>query len=455
MRVLLSPNALIAVLVIGLLCFRSNAYVENPNFCIVTQPLLLSEIEKPLIKPQSQEEVCPITARLLTTKEKDSFIDTMCKDHSGTLRDNYHFFKLHNGELSGRGTYHDICRNNATSVLAWIPYKTILENYAAELNPKERLSYIAKATNVERERTELCHFRHTDLVNNISDNLFTCIVMIFEDNFYGLEDNINALVEIQPLMYQLRNINYMPWRNVTNSYKTRLGNGVLKNHNVERKPIYSSINYEFVEKLRVNTSSILSENLSNLPLLFEHRGSVVELNSDGVGGMNVQEKAFYGRTMDGESEVQVQVIGQWTDQQREFSADIYEYYGHGISHIKQKLKSGQVTFVRIDSTEPVFEAPESGNVAKASLFKEPSTSARLTLNGTNSTEWEDDDEEWDNQSSGNPYPSFYPWFVISCLVLAAVVVFALYGVVRSYSKRDTNRQKYELANKSPQNNVEC
>jgi len=73
-------------------------------------------------------------------------------------------------------------RRRPTSDAAWIPH-TVLKNYAAELNPKERLTYIAKATNVEREKTELCHFRHTDLVNAVSDNLFTCVVMIFGDNF--------------------------------------------------------------------------------------------------------------------------------------------------------------------------------------------------------------------------------------------------------------------------------
>lgn len=68
-------------------------------------------------------------------------------------------------------------------MLAWVPYKIMMQNYATELNPSERLSYIAKATSVEREKTELCHFRHTDLVNNVMDSLFTCVVMIFEDNF--------------------------------------------------------------------------------------------------------------------------------------------------------------------------------------------------------------------------------------------------------------------------------
>lgn len=112
-------------------------------------------------------------------------MDTLCADHGSTTvrRDNHRFLRLKNGELSGRGSQSDICDNNASSVLSWVPYETVLKYYAPELNPKERLTYIAKATNVEREKTELCHFRHTDLVNAVSDNLFTCVVMIFGDNF--------------------------------------------------------------------------------------------------------------------------------------------------------------------------------------------------------------------------------------------------------------------------------
>jgi len=114
-----------------------------------------------------------------------TLVDTLCADHGSTTirRDNHHFFRLRNGELTGRGVQTEVCANGGDSVLAWIPYHTVLKNYAAELNPKERLTYIAKATNVEREKTELCHFRHTDLVNAVSDNLFTCVVMIFGDNF--------------------------------------------------------------------------------------------------------------------------------------------------------------------------------------------------------------------------------------------------------------------------------
>lgn len=105
---------------------------------------------------------------------------------------------MYNGELSGRGSQEDICRDNASTMLAWVPYNTMLENYAFELNPKERLTYMAKATNLEREKTEMCHFRHTDLVNGVNDNLFTCVVMIFEDNFVSFGQN--TLQEIPQLI---------------------------------------------------------------------------------------------------------------------------------------------------------------------------------------------------------------------------------------------------------------
>ncbi|XP_034653969.1 uncharacterized protein LOC117892087 [Drosophila subobscura] len=423
------------------------AYEEHPHFCIETQPLLLADIDRHVVIPTERDLKCHIRATTLTSKEKESFIDTMCTDHGSTTvkRDNHHFFKLHNGELSGRGAQDEICSNDASSVLAWVPYTMMLKFYAPELNPKERLTYIAKATNVEREKTELCHFRHTDLVNAVSDNLFTCVVMIFGDNFYGLEDNINVLVELEPLMYQLRNITYMPWRNITNSYKMRLGDSVLKNPSGERKPIYGSINYAFVEKIHLNTSSIYQdEHLTKLPLLFEHRGSVLELDADGVGGLDVEQKAYFGRSMDPRSEVKVQVIGQWVDQHREFSADIYEYYGNGLRRYRQPISGARLTFVRIDNTEPAFEAPESNNLVKASLFRDQHLS-RLSLNesGTNFTEWDNATE--DNEDE----PSFYSWFVVTCLLLAVAVIIAVYLIVRTQSRKNKKRQKYDLANTSP------
>ncbi|XP_016996537.2 uncharacterized protein [Drosophila takahashii] len=432
------------LLIIGCLTFLVSlvgAFEEHPHFCIETEPLLLSEIDRHVVMPSEKDLQCHIKATTLTQKEKAALVDTLCADHGSTTikRDNHHFLRLHNGELNGRGVQSEVCANGADSVLAWVPYHMVLKNYAAELNPKERLTYIAKATNVEREKTELCHFRHTDLVNAVSDNLFTCVVMIFGDNFYGLEDNINVLVELQPLMYQLRNITYLPWRNVSNSYKMHLGDSVLRNPSGERKPIYGSLNYEFVEKILVNMTSVYQDKkLAKLPLLLEHRSSVLELNSDGVGGMEVAEKAYFGRSMDPRSEVKVQVIGQWVDQHREFGADIYEYYGHGLRRYSQPMTGGRLTFVRIDNTEPVFMAPESSNLAKASLFHEQKAGKLKEDPSGNFTEWENvqEDEE----------PGFYCWFVVTSLFLALLVILGIYLVVRTQSRRTKQRHVYEVAN---------
>ncbi|XP_016978063.1 uncharacterized protein LOC108043766 [Drosophila rhopaloa] len=428
-----------------LLVTLGTAFKEHPHFCIETEPLLLSHIDRHVVIPSEKDLQCHIKATTLTQNEKAVLVDTLCADHGSTTvkRDNHHFLRLHNGELRGRGAQSEVCANGANSVLAWVPYDMVLRNYAAELNPKERLTYIAKATNVEREKTELCHFPHTDLVNAVTDNLFTCVVMIFGDNFYGLEDNINVLVELEPLMYHLRNITYLPWRNVSNSYKMHLGDSVLRNPSGERKPIYGSLNYEFVEKILVNMTSVYQDKkLARLPLLFEHRSSVLELDSDGVGGLDVAEKAYFGRSMDPRSEVKVQVIGQWVDQHREFGADIYEYYGHGLRRYRQPLAGAQLTFVRIDNTEPAFMAPESNNLAKASLFRDHKTDKLKEDPSGNFTEWENAQEEDFDEDE----PGFYGWFVVISLLLALAVILGIYLVVRTHSRRNKQRQMYDLAN---------
>lgn len=61
----------------------------------------------------------------------------MCKDHGGSHKDIFYYFKLHNGDLVERSEYHEICNSKTNPLLAWIPYEQIQKRYASELNPKE------------------------------------------------------------------------------------------------------------------------------------------------------------------------------------------------------------------------------------------------------------------------------------------------------------------------------
>lgn len=106
---------------------------------------------------------------------------------------------------------------------------------------------------------------------------------------YGLDSNINVLVEIKPLMYELRNITYSPWVNSTVSYKTLLGRKEMKNPSSEKKQIFGNLNYAYVEKIELNLSSVYGDDMIKLPLLFEHKNAVLELDDKGIGGMDVKE----------------------------------------------------------------------------------------------------------------------------------------------------------------------
>ncbi|XP_004520272.1 uncharacterized protein LOC101456989 [Ceratitis capitata] len=424
-----------------LLCIAVTAYEENDKFCIRTQPMLLADIEKH-INPLEGDPNCRVLATTLTVKEKESFTEIMCKDHGTSYKDSYYFFKLRNGELRGRGTHKEICNGITNPLLAWVPYHMVLENFAQELNPKEHLSYIGKATDVEREKTELCHFSHTDLVTNITSDLFACIVMIFEDNFYGQDANINVLVEIEPLMYELRNITYLPWANVSTSYKTLLDRTTLNNPNSEPKQIYGSVKYGFIEKVHVNVSSIYNQNLDHLPLLFEHAGAVLELNDLGIGGVDVQTKAYFGRFMDARTSVKVEVIGQWAEHRQQFNADVYDYYGYGIKRLRNEIHRGEVTFTRIESTEPVFETPDSTHLTSSSLHLlggQKFERLEMAENVTISPEW-----DTDAYYNAHPYPGFYPWFVGGSIVVAVVLLAVVFSMVRIWSKKEEKRL-YKLA----------
>ncbi|XP_073814064.1 uncharacterized protein isoform X2 [Musca autumnalis] len=395
----------------------------------------------------------------------ESFRNTMCKDHGSSHKDAFYFLKFYNGDMVGRGTYHEICKGENNPLMAWIPYEMMQKYYAQYLNPKERLNYMAKATDVSREKTELCHFRHSDLVENIPNNLFTCVVMIFEDNFYGLESSINVLVEIKPLMYELRNITFMPWVNSSVSYKTLLGRTYLKNPSRERKQIYGNFHYEYVEKVELNLSSIYKNGLRKLPLLFEHKNAVLKIDDKGVGGMDVKEKAYFGRKMEPKTKVRVDIIGQWAEDHQEFSADIYEYFGYGVKRFHNEMQHGNVTFVRIESTEPVYEMPEKEDIVASQIHSiNGKRFERLTddaedddmFGAYNDTEggdfgdleglFEDEDAmsvdgiREDTDRKGNSNSGFYPWFILIVLVVGGILVATVYAVARHYSSKDERRR---------------
>ncbi|XP_005185348.2 uncharacterized protein LOC101898722 [Musca domestica] len=450
----------LSVIVFGKVA-EAKLFEENTKFCLRTEPMLLADIEKHK-SPQGHNKSCEIVATLLTSLEKESFRNTMCKDHGSSHKDAFYFLKLYNGDLVGRGTYHEICKGEKNPLLAWIPYEMMQKYYAQELNPKERLNYMAKATDVSREKTELCHFRHSDLVENIPDNLFTCVVMIFEDNFYGLESSINVLVEIKPLMYELRNVTFMPWVNSTISYKTLLGRTYLKNPSRERKQIYGNFNYEYVEKVELNLSSIYQTGMRRLPLLFEHKNAVLKIDDKGIGGMDVKEKAYFGRKMEPKTKVRVDIIGQWAEDQQEFSADIYEYFGYGVKRFHNEMQHGNVTFMRIESTEPVYEMPEEDDIVIPQIhsidgkpFERMTAAEDDDMFGAYNETDEDfrDDlealfedgmitdvirEDTENESDSNS--GFYPWFILVVLIVGGILVGTVYLVSRHYGAKDERRR---------------
>ena len=156
------------------------------------------------------------------------------------------------------------------------------------------------------------------------------------------------------------------------------------------------------------------------------------------------------------TKIKVDVIGQWAEHRQQFSADIYEYFGYGIKRFRNEMQNGDVTFVRIESTEPVYEVPESDDIVVAKIHSlngkkfERLTAEEDAFNADdNDTLVLDDLEEtWDDEDSTttegkHPYPGFYPWFIVAVLVVTGVLLAAVYGVVRNCSKKQ-ERQNYKF-----------
>lgn len=166
----------------------------------------------------------------------------------------------------------------------------------------------------------------------------------------------------------------------------------------------------------------------------------------------------------GKTKINVDIIGQWADHRQQFTADIYEYFGYGIKRFRSEMHNGHVTFVRIESTEPVYEMPESNDIVVASIHSlggkkyeriEEEDFARV-LNATDLEDFEfseDDDDEKEAEERAyhaqtkrkghSPYPGFYPWFLVAVLIFAAFLLAVIYVTVRTCTNRE-DRQKYRF-----------
>lgn len=149
--------------------------------------------------------------------------------------------------------------------------------------------------------------------------------------------------------------------------------------------------------------------------------------------------------MDPKSSVTLNINGQWAEHRQQFSADIYEYFGHGILRFKRELHNGVATFTLIESTESVYESPESSLLTHPTLFK--ATSPKPVSDKFERLVEENSTNETDTAAKlpkgKTPYPSFYPWFIVSLLILGAAILLSVYGMVRSCSKgKDGEKYKF-------------
>lgn len=158
--------------------------------------------------------------------------------------------------------------------------------------------------------------------------------------------------------------------------------------------------------------------------------------------------------MDAKTKIKVDVIGQWAEHVQQFSADIYEYFGHGIKRFRNEMQNGQVTFVRIESTEPVYEKPEIDDIVTSKIYTLNGKELERLTAEEDSFGWDnndtlslnDIDENWEEEEhhkGKHPYPGFYPWFIVAVLVVAGIILAALYVVIRNCSKKE-QRQNYKF-----------
>lgn len=168
--------------------------------------------------------------------------------------------------------------------------------------------------------------------------------------------------------------------------------------------------------------------------------------------------------MDPKTKVRIDLIGQWAEDKQEFSADIYEYFGYGVKRFHGEMQNGSVTFMRIESTEPVFELPEIEDIVKPRIHSidgkpfERMLAEEDTFMNDNETYsddiadleglFEDDIMSVDGLRDGtdrenNSSSGLYAWFIISLFIVGGILLAVVYGVARNYGARE-ERQKYKF-----------
>lgn len=174
------------------------------------------------------------------------------------------------------------------------------------------------------------------------------------------------------------------------------------------------------------------------------------------------QKAYFGRKMEPKTKVRVDIIGQWAEDQQEFSADIYEYFGYGVKRFHNEMQHGNVTFMRIESTEPVYEMPEEDDIVIPQIhsidgkpFERMTAAEDDDMFGAYNETDEDfrDDlealfedgmitdgirEDTENESNSNS--GFYPWFILVVLIVGGILVGTVYLVSRHYGAKDERRR---------------
>lgn len=223
------------------------------------------------------------------------------------------------------------------------------------------------------------------------------------------------MVQLIPIQYEIQHSKYKQWKNVTLIYKTLVAKTILINKNPQEHEIFSSLHFGYIEKIKLNLNEMPRRtNNANLPILFKHKGNMLTLENS-TSNIENKQKFTISHHVPGNSKVIANLLGEWVNEQYEFSGYLYEVFGKGYSKNIAKLEDVNISVVKIESLEPYFERPE-----ETDLFS-------------------DENESFDETHTNHEYTMYFGLYVL----IIGFVIFVIYFRVMEKVANEEKKEEYK------------
>jgi len=298
---------------------------------------------------------------------------------------------------------------------------------------------IAKSTNDTLSDSVICSFS----IRNQN-----CGIQ-FENQNDLVISHFNILAQLQPLDLIISNIEYKPWKNVTNSgYKMPMsGKILLTNYHTTVYKQFDTIKFSYFDKISLNINEIIPKELNNnleLPAKVDYNGQLLEIEKDGNAYAPINKELTFSRTLPPLSSENATLVGESTTYIVEYSAMTQYNYGSGYK-VNLKINDCKITIKTNTDIDIIYSGPMPSNYTIRKL-NQTVTETNPNIDGVipqTTPEYVKYQTINNNQIniSGHVYPNFYPWFVTAGIFLSVMALVIFGNVIKIIHQEKTLKKR--------------